>query len=406
MADSDMIYDDTDPAFIYQPTNGDWFAGTWNASSVGQSGTLHTTNDLTANVTFTFPVAAIGFSYFGIQRSHGGLYGICIDCTPGAPNFITVDAFNATDNGANPPVSLYNQTFSTPGVHQIIIQNMADPRGTPAGNSQLTIDRIELFVPSSTPGTTTVFIPSSAVTSGAATTTGSSASEGTGRSGSSNSSSPPVGAIVGGILGGLALLIGVLVFVYWRRLRRAHAREEELGVRSEPYDDPSVSRISQFRAAPPVSIPPATSSTVSPWGGYGLSVSTLNEKAAAAARNNHQRMMPSITSIATSTQPSSSASVTASGSGSGSGSITSPAIVPMPGLPRRERDAGPLPVPVEDEEDEEDTLPPEYGQVFAREPSTRRNRRTMPRIPDAVPPARIEEKDSMTNHTGNEGTVP
>lgn len=49
-------------------------------------------------------VAAIGFSYFGIQRSHGGLYGVCIDCTPGAPNFVSIDAFNATDNGANPPV--------------------------------------------------------------------------------------------------------------------------------------------------------------------------------------------------------------------------------------------------------------------------------------------------------------
>ena len=49
-------------------------------------------------------VAAIGFFYYGIKRSQGGLYGICIDCTPGAPNFIHVDAFNATDDGHNPPV--------------------------------------------------------------------------------------------------------------------------------------------------------------------------------------------------------------------------------------------------------------------------------------------------------------
>lgn len=307
-------------------------------------------------------------------------------------------------------VLLFQQNFTALGVHEIIIQNMADPRGTPAGNSQLTIDRIELNVPGATPGTTTVFVSSSTPTPGTATTTGSSAPKGTSGSGSSKSMSPPVGAIVGGVLGALALLIGVVIFVYWRRLRRAHAREEELGARNEPYDDPSISRISQFRAAPPVSMPPATSSTASPWGGYGLSVSTTNEKAAAAARNNHQRMMPSITSIATSTQPPSqapsSASATASGSGSGSG-YTSPAIVPTSGFPRRERDAGPLPAPVEDEEDEEDTLPPEYGQVFARQPSTRRNRRTMPRIPDAVPPPRIEEKEErMQNYTGDEGTAP
>ena len=288
---------------------------------------------------------------------------------------------------------------------------MADARGTPAGNSQLTIDRLELVVPGTTPGTTTVFISSSTAAPGGATTTGSSAPVNTSGSDSSTSSSPPVGAIVGGVLGGLALLIGVVIFVYWRRLRRANARAEaELGARSEPYIDPSVPRVTQFRDAPPVSTPPVTSSTASPWGGYGLSVTTGSEKAAAAARNNHQRMMPSITSVATSTQPPSqtpsAASATASGSGSGSGS-TSPAIVPTPGLPRRERDAGPLPMPVEDEdEDEEETLPPEYGQVFARQPSTRRNRRTMPRIPDTAQPPRIEEKEErMPSQNGNEGAA-
>ncbi len=169
--------------------------------------------------------------------------------------------------------------FLCAGVHQIIIQNMADPRGTPAGNSQLTIDRIELVVPGTTPGTTTVFVSSSTAASGGATTTGSSAPVNTGGSDSSTSSSPPVGAIVGGVLGGLALLIGVVIFVYWRRLRRVNARAEaELGARSEPYIDPSVPRVTQFHDAPPVSIPPVTSSTASPWGGYGLSVTTGSER--------------------------------------------------------------------------------------------------------------------------------
>ena len=49
-------------------------------------------------------VAAIGFFYYGIKRSQGGLYGICIDCTPGAPNFIPVDAFNASATSVSLPV--------------------------------------------------------------------------------------------------------------------------------------------------------------------------------------------------------------------------------------------------------------------------------------------------------------
>ena len=50
MSDTNMIYDDHNSNFMYQPDV--WFAGTWNASNVGQSGTLHTSNDPTANVTF------------------------------------------------------------------------------------------------------------------------------------------------------------------------------------------------------------------------------------------------------------------------------------------------------------------------------------------------------------------
>ncbi len=49
-------------------------------------------------------VAAIGFSYFGIMHSRGGLYEICIDCSLATPIYDDIDAFNATDDGHNPPV--------------------------------------------------------------------------------------------------------------------------------------------------------------------------------------------------------------------------------------------------------------------------------------------------------------
>lgn len=101
-----------------------------------------------------------------MKRHLGGLYGICVDCDPSQPHFLTIDAFDSHDNGTNPPVSsfcvlmytrgelissiqslLFSQTFSPPSVHVITIHNEADPRGTPVGNSQLTLDRFELDIP-------------------------------------------------------------------------------------------------------------------------------------------------------------------------------------------------------------------------------------------------------------------
>ncbi|KJA22517.1 hypothetical protein HYPSUDRAFT_651490 [Hypholoma sublateritium FD-334 SS-4] len=81
-------------------------------------------------------------------RSRGGQYGICIDCDPTSSSavFSSVNGFDASDQGNSAPVALYSTTFSSPGVHVITMRNEADSRGTPAGNSQLTLDRIVLQV--------------------------------------------------------------------------------------------------------------------------------------------------------------------------------------------------------------------------------------------------------------------
>lgn len=50
-AGANITYDDKDPAFLYQPLKS-WTAGLWNASNVGQTGTLHVTNSLDATVNF------------------------------------------------------------------------------------------------------------------------------------------------------------------------------------------------------------------------------------------------------------------------------------------------------------------------------------------------------------------
>lgn len=51
-------------------------------------------------------VPANAFYYYGMRRSRGALYAICIDCDPNKPIFESIDAVNATDDGTNPPVSV------------------------------------------------------------------------------------------------------------------------------------------------------------------------------------------------------------------------------------------------------------------------------------------------------------
>ena len=261
-------------------------------------------------------------------------------------------------------VPLYNWTFPTLGVHEIIIQNMPDPRGNPINNSEITIDRIELILPGTTSIITTTLtditstpIPSTTTTTSAFVQPSKSAPA------SPLSPSPPVGAIVVGVVGTLALLIGItFFFLYRRRLHRPRVREEGLRAHSAPFRDPPISHITQFRDEPQLSRPGATSSTTNSRGGYGHFFFSGDEKEDTAPRNKSQWMVPSVASTTTSTQTPSSSSVTTSRSATG---VASSAVVPALGLPRRELDAGPLPVSAEEEDE---TLPPDYGQVFAPQP--------------------------------------
>ncbi len=166
-------------------------------------------------------VAAISFSYFGFMQSQGGTYAICIDCNPGEAEYVRIDAFNETDDGHSPPVrtvfqnpigssgpclaklfftsqvSLYNHTFSTPGIHQIIIHNSGDIRGTPLDNSQITLDHIELTVPSTTSIKTTTGSDISMPTFSISITTSTSIQASNSALASSLSPSFPLGAVIG-----------------------------------------------------------------------------------------------------------------------------------------------------------------------------------------------------------------
>ncbi|KAF7338224.1 hypothetical protein MVEN_02047600 [Mycena venus] len=184
-----VTIDDRDPILNYSPG---WFrTGTYNASSIGQTGTL-ASSSITAgvNVTFVFPklsdvAPATEFFYFGVKRCCGGSYLICIDCDPNDRQFETINAVDPLDNGKNPPVVLYSRKFDDAGVHEVILANHPDPAFN--GNSQITLDKFLLTVPD--PAVQTVY--ASPTTS--ALSTAPPSDTGTKLGQVSSSSNPPTG---------------------------------------------------------------------------------------------------------------------------------------------------------------------------------------------------------------------
>ncbi|KAJ7285743.1 hypothetical protein C8J57DRAFT_646526 [Mycena rebaudengoi] len=210
-----VTFDDRDSTFIY---SDGWFrAGTYNATSVHDTGTLSSSSITNVSVTFVFPTPATAFYYYGIKRCCGGSYLICVDCDPNNRQFVTINAVDPTDGGQNPPVVLYSQQFSQAGVHEVILQNQPDPAFN--GNSQITLDRFELTVPD--PGSP----QSSPSTSNSLSSPISSATTLLSPAGAlvdHSSSSALILPIVGGVLGGLFILL--LLVVIWILLRRRRRR--------------------------------------------------------------------------------------------------------------------------------------------------------------------------------------
>ncbi|KAJ7940545.1 hypothetical protein B0H13DRAFT_2648148 [Mycena leptocephala] len=210
-----VTYDDRDPILNYSPG---WFrTGTYNASSIGETGTLASSSITTGvNVTFVFPIPATEFYYFGMKRSHGGSYLICIDCDPNDRQFETINAVDITDDGKNPPVVLFSRKFPEPGVHEVILMNQPDINF--GGNSQITLDKFQLLVPEAVQ---TVLSNSPAPTISTSATN----LDQTGSSSSHNSILVPV---LAGVLGGLAILLILLgIWLLLRRKSRRPVRSEE-----------------------------------------------------------------------------------------------------------------------------------------------------------------------------------
>ncbi|KAK1230199.1 hypothetical protein PQX77_006720 [Marasmius sp. AFHP31] len=318
-----ITYDDRDTKNLkYGPH---WFlTGTWNASSVGLTGTLSSSDNMSANVTFDFPEPAIAVHYFGMRRSSGGLYQICIDCDPGNPSFETIDALNATDDGKNPPVALFSRRFDTPAQHVVVLRNRNDTRLVPSKATQITIDRFVLEVVDKSLSPVTPPSPSPTTDSGEA--------------------GLPVGAIVGGAVGGILSVVIVIVTGLYCWHRRKH---HQLAFAHDKVNTVDVSE--------------ASSPTIVPYPVMNPSVSKEGRPKAGESRHTPQRPPSPTTS---------------------SGSTTIVAYFRFQRRQRRERrnrmdagqiterrreaDAGPILL-----EDGESTLPPLYEQVFQAGPSNR-----------------------------------
>ncbi|THU88081.1 hypothetical protein K435DRAFT_969648 [Dendrothele bispora CBS 962.96] len=251
--------------------SSDWFlAGFWNTRT--DSGTLSSTNSPSASVSFTFPgkykvywaalailcphihpstEPARAFFYYGMKRSNGGLYHICIDgCGTGSLDSVDIDALDLFDNGQNPPTLLYSFTFDDFGTHQILLTNRNDTRTVPSGNSQITLDRFELEVQDPGSSTTSTFSTSSSTSESPAASPSSSSVSTSSKTSASVSTSPTVTSqvstsssplptasslpppssdksvpapIAGGVIGGLALLLLCLFLVLCMQHRRSRA---------------------------------------------------------------------------------------------------------------------------------------------------------------------------------------
>ncbi|KAF9550058.1 hypothetical protein CPC08DRAFT_715339 [Agrocybe pediades] len=308
-----------DAAFVFQ---GLWFnTGVKDTNGSNTIPPASWTNDTSSNVTFTFPVAAIGFYVYGFPSLQGGRYGICIDCDPQDPTYLPIDGVKNIVDDQEVPVMLFSKTFAGPGIHEIILRNEADPRFN--GSSRLSLSRFDLELVND--GTQS---SSSSSPFPLATTTSSSPQS----SSTSSMLSGHMGAVIGGAVGGIFVnLILVAAFIFYFRVRRRKrllaSRDSRLGSSQTEYKPSDARRITPFntyaavpQSATHLSIPIPTGKS----GPYG-----------------HRRF---------------------ASSGS-SQDAASDSNVQTPG---REQDAGPILLVPREELDVQHTLPPDYEAVFRR----------------------------------------
>ncbi|KAJ3910383.1 hypothetical protein F5879DRAFT_983817 [Lentinula edodes] len=246
-----QTYDATDTTVLHY--TGGWPSpqDAWNVSNTGD-GRILSSEDIRANVTFIFPTPANAVYYYGLPRCCGALYAICVDCLSSkAPIFETIDAVNVTDVGDSPPIVLWSKTFDTPGIHEILLTDQNDSR---FGRSQITIDRFELQIPntatSSISGTLSTASSLSSVVTSSIPETSSNISS-TFPASNVAQSKPPLGAIIGGVVGALVLIGFIIIMWVFRQRRQRRYRAPD-----DPRPPGSMPFIALVSSSPSLDSPP------------------------------------------------------------------------------------------------------------------------------------------------------
>ncbi|KAF9045190.1 hypothetical protein BJ165DRAFT_1611362 [Panaeolus papilionaceus] len=172
----------------------------------------------------------------------------------------------------------------------------------------------------------------------------------------------PVGAIVGGTVGGLGGVLGLILLWYYCRRRRRHSP-----TKGRPPAPPETQQNVTLTPFSPTSIPTPIASPKSKTMLTSSRSSFLPRSRKGTIITGRSMQQTSTSALIT---PSSDSPLTASTSTSPVDSSAGSSHSTPPPRQRRqvETDAGPLPSPevLPDDEDDRRTLPPNYGDVFGR----------------------------------------
>uniref|UniRef100_A0A8H7XS70 Mid2 domain-containing protein n=1 Tax=Psilocybe cubensis TaxID=181762 RepID=A0A8H7XS70_PSICU len=195
-------FDDRDTTHLLNQES--WSSqGFWNASN-GSSGTLPSPNGGSGTFTIRISKPAIGPYYYGLRPY----------CNPRSQIFMPYNANNAIYRPNISSASL-SRMFALLGIDETIFENELGPESS--GHSEITVDKIAHQIPDPPADSSSTISTSSSSTSALNVPSPSTSAR--------SSSSPPVGAIIGGVMGALAFLF--ILVAFWRQMRRRRAHKTE-----------------------------------------------------------------------------------------------------------------------------------------------------------------------------------
>ncbi|KAH9479852.1 hypothetical protein JR316_0008447 [Psilocybe cubensis] len=207
-------FDDRDTTHLLNQES--WSSqGFWNASN-GSSGTLPSPNGGSGTFTINLLLVPIIMDY--ALTATPGVKSLC-HITPTMPSTgLTfrniVDPLILSFRLVLQSASL-SRMFALLGIDETIFENELGPESS--GHSEITVDKIAHQIPDPPADSSSTISTSSSSTSALNVPSPSTSAR--------SSSSPPVGAIIGGVMGALAFLF--ILVAFWRQMRRRRAHKTE-----------------------------------------------------------------------------------------------------------------------------------------------------------------------------------